>query len=119
MSEQAERGAAGARVDDRHQRDAPADRTWWGPDEPSAIDLSLIRIVYEVIAADTRCAKCGSPLGRRLRVTTWPTLRGPVRWRVAVRTRCTGTWRHVHEATVGHCPTALALGSFRGGRHER
>ena len=114
MSEQAERGVIGARIDGRLRPGAqPADRETWGPDEPSAIDLALIRIVYGVVAAGTGCSKCGSPLERRLRVITWPTLRGPVRWRVSVRTRCGGTRRHLHIATVGRGPTDLVLGSFR------
>ena len=106
MSEQAERGVIGARIDGRLRPGAqPADRETWGPDEPSAIDLALIRIVYGVVAAGTGCSKCGSPLGRRLR--------GPVRWRVSVRTRCGGTRRHLHIATVGRGPNDLVLGSFR------
>ena len=114
MGKQVDRGEIGARIDGRLRHDTqPADRAWWGPDEPSAIDLSLIRIVYGVVAAGTRCSKCGSPLGRRLRVITWPTLFGPARWRVSVSTKCSGRWRHLHTATVGRCPTDLALGSFR------
>jgi hypothetical protein len=87
---------------------------FWGPQEPSALDASLLQIVYESIAAETTCSRCRARLGRRLRVEVWPTLLGSALWRVAVRTRCRGWRRHRHTASVGRESNDLVLGPFRG-----
>ncbi len=92
-----------------------SETTEWGADQPTLVDLWLLRIVYEFVAAETSCSKCGSAIGRRLRVDYWPTLLGPLRWRVAVRTRCRGRRRHAHIATVGRCSNGLVLSLFRRG----
>ena len=48
----------------------------WEPSSPAfaqlpeipPLDVWLIRGIYEVAAAESRCRRCGAPLGRRVRV---------------------------------------------------
>lgn len=87
--------------------------TWWGHEEPSAVEVSLLQIIYEFKAAATSCTRCGAPLGRHLRVEARPTLLESVRWRVSVRTQCRGWRRHRHAASVGRSPDDLVLGSLQ------
>jgi len=90
-------------------------RIRWGREEPTALDRSLVEAVYEVLAEETRCSRCGAPLGRRLRVQAWPTILRSVQWRVAVHTRCRGWRRHRHTAAVGRSSDDLVLGPLRIG----
>ena len=90
-------------------------RIRWGREEPTALDLSLVEVVYEVLAMETRCSRCGAPLGRRLRVLAWPTILRSVQWRVGVRTRCRGWRRHRHTAAVGRSSCDMVLGPFGDG----
>ncbi len=89
--------------------------TEWGTEQPTAADLWLLDGIYQFVAAETGCSRCGSPLGRRLRVDCWPTLLRTLRWRVLVRTRCRGRRRHAHVARVGQCSNGLVLSPFRLG----
>ena len=109
------RGAPGRGAGARPHHRVPRRSTRWGSEEPAPIDVSLLLVVYEVLAADTRCSRCGAPLGRRLRVEVWPTILRSVQWRVAVRTRCVGWRRHRHTAAVGRSSGDLVLGPFREG----
>lgn len=102
-----EQGGASPEVTDRW----PA---VWGIEEPTAADLWLVDVVYGTIAPCATCSACGAALGRRLRVTAWPTLRGRLLWRVSVRTRCWGWRRHAHVANVTRSFGDVVLGSFRG-----
>jgi hypothetical protein len=78
---------------------------------PTDLDLRLIRLTYEVAAAESRCAKCGTPIGRRLRLTTQYGGQPPT-WTVIVATRCRGWRRHRHTAVVTEASNSLRLGSF-------
>ncbi|MGP3961951.1 hypothetical protein ACTWPT_38790 [Nonomuraea sp. 3N208] len=66
---------------------------------PGAAEKWLIEILYETVAAETRCTRCGAPLDRpRLRAGAWP---------VRVATRCRGSARHRHRAAVSRTPDGL------------
>ncbi len=108
--------AAPGRPDARGSGRWLSQTTKWGADQPTSTDLWLLGVVYEFVAAETSCSKCGSPLGRRLRVDYWPTLLRALQWRVAVRTRCRGLRRHTHVAPVGRCSNGLVLSPFRHGQ---
>jgi hypothetical protein len=90
----------------------------WCEDEPvpasgaiTAADLWLIELAYEVVAAESRCTRCGAPLGRGLRVMPWAAGQSP--WTVSMVTSCGGWRRHRHVATVGETSNDLVLGPFR------
>ncbi len=110
------RGAPGARSGARRDEAESAHPIGWGPEEPSAVDVSLLQIIYGFVATSTSCSRCGAPLGRRLRVDACPTLLQSVVWRVSVRTRCRGWRRHRHTAAVGQLSNDLVLGPVRGRR---
>jgi len=86
--------------------------------EPTADDLSLIRLMYEIVAAESRCGRCGAPLGRRLRCVLSSADRAPS-WRVSVVTRCSGWRRHRHVADVAEASRDLSFGQFRPGTSSR
>lgn len=91
----------------------------WGRHEAvatpcSALDLWLIQLTYEVVAAESTCARCGAPLGRRLRVIPSATAR-PGSWTVSVVTWCKGFRRHRHVATAEKALNDLILGPLRAG----
>jgi hypothetical protein len=88
----------------------PADAGWRA--EPSTVDLDLIRSLYEVLAGDATCARCGAPLGRRLRVVSRPAGEPP-RWATSVVTRCRGWRRHRHTADVIEESKDLRFGPLR------
>jgi hypothetical protein len=68
---------------------APASPAW-----PTEADLWLIRIAYQVMAAESRCARCGAVLRGRVRLVVSLT-----RY-VRVTTRCAGWRRHRYAAVV-------------------
>ncbi len=74
--------------------------------EPTALDLWLVRLAYEVAAAESACARCGAPLDRRICVVA----DHPPAWTVSIVTRCGGWRRHRHVATVEDGSDALLLG---------
>ena len=77
---------------------------------PGAVDLWLIHLIYEVIAAESTCVKCGASLGRRLRLVP-PFVDSPLLdWRVLVVTRCEGWRRHRHVANVVEGSKSLLFG---------
>lgn len=80
--------------------------------ELTALDLWLIHLAYEVVAAESACARCGAPLGRKIRVVPWATDRPPS-WTVSIVTRCSGWRRHRHVAAVDDGSNALLLGPLR------
>jgi hypothetical protein len=112
------RGARGDGGGAHHEETWPTQPTRWGSEEPMAIDVSLLHIVYGLLAAETRCSRCGAPLGRGLRVEVWPTLVRSVQWRVRVRTSCRGWRRHRHAAAVGLSSSDLLLGPFGLSRRD-
>lgn len=68
---------------------------------PGPADAWLIEIVYETLAAETRCRRCGAPLEHpHLRADAWP---------VRVTTRCRGMARHRHRADVIRDPGGLRI----------
>lgn len=81
--------------------------------EPTELDLALIEALYETIAATTYCIRCGSTLGRRLRVlpSTRP-VTAPDSWRLLVVTRCHGWLRHAYSADVTEEGRDLRVGLF-------
>ena len=62
--------------------------------EVTAIGLRFIRRVYELIAATSKCGRCGEPLGRRSRVVRSAGAHPPL-WTALVATRCKGWRRHL------------------------
>ena len=88
----------------------------WGAEEPTSADVWLLGVVYEFVAVETTCSRCGAPLSRRMRVDYWPTVLGVLVWRVVVRTRCGGRRRHAHMATVGRSSNGLVLSPLRSSR---
>jgi hypothetical protein len=80
--------------------------------ELTALDLWLIRLAYEVVAAESACARCGAPLGRRIRLVAWA-VDHPAAWTVSIVTRCSGWRRHRHVARVDDGTKALLLGPLR------
>lgn len=79
---------------------------------PTAVDVWLVQLVYEVMAAESRCAMCGAPLGRRLRIVPSPDGQSPS-WCLLAATRCRGWRRHRHLATVAEASMDISLGPFR------
>ena len=85
--------------------------TFYGSARPSAVDLTLIKLVYEFMAADVPCSKCAASLGRKVELT--PDTSGAVEsWSITVITRCSGWRRHQHTATVSESHQELILGPF-------
>ncbi|GAA2419149.1 hypothetical protein [Nonomuraea africana] len=75
------------------------ERNWYEP--PVHAERWLIEIVYETVAAETRCTRCGAPLDHpRIRADAWP---------VRVAARCRGTARHRHRADVSRTPDGLRI----------
>ncbi len=101
LEQPTERSGAGGRVSDAGT----------GEDgQPTALDLWLIHCVYEVIATETTCRKCGSLLSLRLHVMP-PLVDLPLlHWRVSVVTRCAGWRRHRHAADVVEGSKSLLFG---------
>ena len=85
---------------------------FWGSEPPSAVDRWLIKFVYEFIAAEASCSRCGAPLGRGLRVVSSPAVGHPPLWRVSVVTRCRRWRRHGHIANVARPSDDVVLGSY-------
>lgn len=89
----------------------PVSSTIVGPHpELTVVDLWLIELTYEVVAAESHCTRCGAPLGRGLRVTRSTAEHS--QWTVSIATRCGGWRRHRHVAIVGEASNDLALGPF-------
>jgi hypothetical protein len=101
--------------DSRDQHVPIAHAGFWGSEHPSAVERWLIRLVFEFVAAEAACSRCGAPLGRGLRLVTSPTRGLPRLWRVSVVTRCRGWRRHGHVADVARRSDDVVLGSFRPG----
>jgi hypothetical protein len=80
----------------------------------TAVDAVLIQLAYEVIAAESSCARCGAPLGRRLRVV--PSAADHPTRTASIVTRCSGWRRHRHTAAVDEASNDLLLGSLHAGR---
>ena len=84
--------------------------TWWGwtgpplrqPSvdcaEPTAVDLELIGVIYEVLVEQVDCATCGAPLHRAVRVELIH--RSLAAAQILVTTHCGGRKRHRHVANV-------------------
>jgi hypothetical protein len=101
---------------DTHDENVRSSRAgFWGTEQPSALDRWLIKLVYEVVAAEAACSRCGAPLGRGLRVVPSPALGTPPMWRLSVVTRCRGWRRHGYIANVGRPSDDVVLGSFHPG----
>jgi hypothetical protein len=77
----------------------------------TTLDLCLIQVAYEVIAAESNCTRCGAPLDRRPRIMP-SAADHPPSWNVSIATRCRGWKRHRHIATVDDASTDLVLGRF-------
>jgi hypothetical protein len=87
--------------------DGPFDRTA----APTPVDVWLIEVAYEVAANRSWCVRCGSPLGRGLRlVPLADSATGS--WRVTVVTRCSGWRRHRYAAEVSRPSGDVMLGSL-------
>jgi hypothetical protein len=88
---------------------APDSRRCMITTAPTDLDLRIIRLTYEVAAAESSSAKCGAAIGRRLRLATRCAAPSPT-WRVLVTTRCRGWRRHRHTAVVTEASDNLQLG---------
>jgi hypothetical protein len=85
------------------------------PAMPTELDLASIRLVYEFIAGQTMCERCGKPLGRELLLEAWAAT-VPSSWQVQVITQCSSWRRHRHTAVVTEVRGALRLGSLSSRR---
>jgi hypothetical protein len=98
---------------------APDPRYWTMDDEAgprrypelTALDLTVVRLVYGVVAAQSRCARCGAGLRRDVRVTS-VACDCPQRTAL-VETVCGGWRRHRHVARVDEASNDLLVGPFR------
>jgi hypothetical protein len=100
--------------DGDHYEAVPIPRTNFGqvPDV-GAINLWLIGITYEFVAAHSRCIRCGAPLGRGLQIIRSDAVHLP--YTVSIVTRCRSWQRHSHVATVVETSNDLILGAFGAG----
>jgi hypothetical protein len=78
--------------------------------QPADLDLWLVAVLYEFVAAQSSCRTCGGQLGRQVRVVTCSPGPPSERWRVSVVTRCGGWRRHRHVAEVVRPSRDLVLG---------
>jgi hypothetical protein len=85
------------------------------PASPTALDLWVIQLTYEVVAAESTCARCGARLCHRLRVMPSAAAR-PGSWTLPIVTRCKGFRRHRHIAIAEEVSDDLVLGPFHAGR---
>jgi len=74
------------------------------------LDLRLIQVTYEFVAALSTCGRCQAPLRRQISVTGSA---GGISSTASVVTKCGGWRRHRHVATVTESANHLALGPFR------
>ena len=72
---------------------------------PTAVDLDLIRVAYELMCASGTCGRCGAPLRPRVALDAGAGADGD--WQVTVRARCR-TWRR-HASTASVVPDAGGL----------
>jgi hypothetical protein len=95
-----------------HDETQPASPTTFGPlPDLTAVNLWLIQLTYQFVAAESHCSRCGDTLGRGLRVIPSAAEQSP--WTVSIITRCHGWRRHRHLATVVEVSNDLMLGPFR------
>ena len=105
-------GSSPAPWDRGHNKAAPASRTTFGPvPDLTAINLRLIELTYQFVAAHSHCIRCGNPLGHALRVIHSDAEHSP--WTASIVTSCRGWRRHRHIATAVEATNDLALGPFR------
>ena len=81
-----------------------------GHAQPTDLDVWMITVVYEFVAAQSSCQTCSSELRPRVRVVTWPAGLPSDGWRVSVVARCAGWRRHPHVAKVARPSGDLVLG---------
>ena len=89
-----------------------------GRAELSAVEMWVLRLSYEALAAQSNCGRCGSRLGRKLR-SLWPSDAYPRSVRMLAMTRCSGWRRHRHVAVVTESSEDLLLGPLRLKRWPR
>jgi hypothetical protein len=78
--------------------------------EPTALDLELIRVVYEVLVERVDCAVCGAQLHRAVNVElTQPSFATA---QILVATHCRGWRRHRYVATVAERAGELRFGQL-------
>jgi hypothetical protein len=83
-----------------------------GRAELNAVEVWVLRLGYKDLAARLNCGKCGSRLGRELRIL-WPSDAYPPSVRMLAMTRCSGWRRHRQVAVVTESSEDLLLGPFR------
>jgi len=76
---------------------------------PTYLEVQLIELIYQVVANEQDCSKCGHLLGRALRARRTSAV-PPACWPVTVDTRCWGWRRHRHTAQVTRPSKDLMLG---------
>jgi hypothetical protein len=89
------------------------DRVSSGSARPTSYELDVIELLGGLVAKESRCSRCGAPLGRfvQLRpVTAIP----QDSWTLGVLTCCQGWRRHKHTASVTESGGDMIFGSFRG-----
>jgi hypothetical protein len=80
---------------------------------PSTGDLWVIQALCELVAGESLCTRCGSPLGRQVVLVSAADGLG-TGWSVRVATRCSGWRRHNKRATVVESTHDQVFFSFRG-----
>ena len=82
--------------------------------EPTAGDLELVRVVYEILAAHSACARCGAALNPAIEVGL--TRRWLTRPRIVVVMHCQGPSTHRQTTkVVVERGDGLRFGPFRSG----
>ena len=94
--------------DDRGPNGRPGLR---GFARPSPVDVCLIQLTYEILAAETSCARCGAALGRGLRAVP-PDVFYLQAWRLLPVTKCTGWRRHAYVAAARESSKDPLFGPF-------
>jgi hypothetical protein len=80
--------------------------------ELSPVEVWVLRLSYQDLAARLNCERCGSRLGRELRLLL-PSATYPPSVRMLAMTRCSGWRRHRHVAVVTESSEDLLLGPLR------
>ena len=85
--------------------------------DPSALDVELVLVLYEVLVERADCGVCGAPLNPAVNVEL--TRRSFTGSRIVVATRCCGSRRHRQVARVVERNGELRLGRLEAHNWSR